>query len=369
VRAAESVLFTSWQGLFYSDNPRAIAEALWRSGAPYELVWIVAEQTGPVPDWVRTVPRGSAAHLAELERARYIVANDTVHDVFRKRPDARYLQTWHGTPLKRIAYDVERPHFAGAGSYLPELARDVARWDWLLSPNRFSTEVLRHAFRFEGEVLETGYPRNDLLNAPEREEIRAAVREQLGIADGVQAVLYAPTWRDGDPFTLALDLERVARSLGDGYAVMFRAHWHAFASPESRAVPGALDLTEWQDLRQLYLAADVLVTDYSSAMFDFAVTGKPLLYYTYDLERYRDVLRGFYFDFEAEAPGPLLTRTEEVVAALEDLDAVERAYAGPYARFRERFCHLDDGHASERVIDAVFEGLPAATGEPVGVAS
>ena len=352
--AKPTVLFTSWQGLFYSDNPRAVSEALRRRGAPFRHVWVVGPATGAVPEDVATVTGGSAAHLAALETASFIVSNDTIHDDFAKARGAHYLQTWHGAPLKRIAFDVERPVFEDADRYPADLSRDVARWDWLLSPNPWATGIFRRAFRYEGEILETGYPRNDLLLSPRREEIRASVRRRLGVADTVRAVLYAPTWRDGESFSLGLDLTAIASALGDGHAVLMRAHWHAFATAASRRVAGALDVTDHQDMRELYLAADVLITDYSSAMFDFAVTGKPMLFFAYDLERYRDELRGFYLDFEATAPGPVLTSSAEVVEALRDLDAVAAAHAGAYERFRARFCGLDDGRASDRVLDAVF---------------
>ena len=351
---APIVLFTSWQGLFYSDNPRAISEELRRRGAPLQHVWVVGPRTGPLPSDVTAVARGSAEHRAALEVARYIVSNDTIHDDFVKAPDARYLQTWHGTPLKRIAFDVEHPVFEDAAQYPDELARDVARWDWLLSPSRWATEVLRRAFRYDGEVLETGYPRNDLLLGGQREEIRARVRRELDIADGVRAVLYAPTWRDGDRFSVPAELAAVARDLGDDHALLLRAHWHAYASRQERVVPGVRDVTDHQDLRELYLAADVLLTDYSSAMFDFAVTGKPMLFFAYDLARYRDELRGFYLDLAAEAPGPVLTTAAEVADALRDLDAVAAAHAVAYERFRARFCHREDGRASARVLEAVF---------------
>src|SRR2546423_7200996 len=112
----------------------------------------------------------------------------------------------------------------------------------------------------------------------------------------------------------------------------------------------------YQELRDLYRQPYVLLTDYSTAMFDFAVTGRPMLFYTYDLAEYRDQVRGFYIDFEHEAPGPLLTTTAEGRDALRELSDVERRYADPYTRFVERFCSLEAGRASERVLDAVFAG-------------
>ena len=115
--------------------------------------------------------------------------------------------------------------------------------------------------------------------------------------------------------------------------------------------PGVHDVSFHPDISDLYLAADVMVTDYSSTMFDFAITGKPMLFYTYDLEHYRDALRGFYFDIEADAPGPLVRTTGQLVDAIADLDAVQRRYDASYARFRSRFCHLEDGLATQRVVD------------------
>jgi CDP-glycerol glycerophosphotransferase len=352
---AATVVFASWSSQ-YSDNPRAISEELHRRGAPVSHLFLLGADPGEVPAHVRGLPAGSREAVAALEAAPYIVSNDVLPDDFHKAPGARYVQTWHGTPLKRIAYDVPRWTFFKAKEYETWLPRDVARWDLLLSPNRHSSEVLRGAFRYEGEILETGYPRNDVLLSPERDAIRARVREQLELRDDQTAVLYAPTWRDTDTFRLELDLRAVERALGPGHVVLLRTHW-IVAAAAAEAGPGVRLVSGYQDVRDLYLAADVLLTDYSSAMFDFAVTGRPMLFYVYDLDRYRDEIRGFYFDFQAEAPGPLLPTTDAVIAALRDLDAVVARHAEAYARFRERFCHLEDGRAAARVIDAVFAGL------------
>ncbi len=349
-----TVLFASWSSR-YSDNPRAISEELARRRARIEHAFLLGDDAGPVPDLVRRVRPGGPEALELLGSAPYLVSNDVLADDFTKAAGATYVQTWHGTPLKRIAHDVESRSFFKADEYQTWLPRDVARWDVLLSPNRYSTEVLRRAFRYEGEVLETGYPRNDVLSRPERDAIRAEVREHLELEDGQTAVLYAPTWRDSLDFTFELDLDAVSRALGDDVVVLVRAHWIVAGTTEQVApTPGTRLVSDYQDIRDLYLAADALVTDYSSTMFDFAVTGKPVLLYVYDLASYRDDLRGFYFDLTADPPGPLLETTEQVIGALRDLDAVADRHAEAYARFRERFCHLDDGHAAARVVDAVF---------------
>ena len=364
------MLFDSFGGR-YSDNPRAISEALHRRAAPVEHVWVTSDGGRHLPAYADAVAPGTKRHRAYLEQADAIVANDVLPYPFSKSHATTYLQTWHGTPLKRVAFDVARPRFPGSRRhYEIDLGRDVARWDLLLSANRFSTEIFPGAFRYAGPVAETGYPRNDLLLSPERDLIRRRARAELGIAEDVRALLYLPTWRDGDYFSLALDADAVGRALGDACLVLVRAHGLlAKTGANVAAHPVLRDVTHHDDLRELYLAADALITDYSSAMFDFALTGKPILLYVHDLERYRDELRGFYFDLCAEAPGPLVRTTTELVSELRDLDAVTERYAGAYARFRERFCHTEDGRASERVVDILLERLEGAPPVPVAASA
>jgi len=347
-----TVVFSSWHGR-YSDSPRAIAEELSRRAMPVREAWICASaDASRLPPHVERVEPGGEEEARALAAADWIVSNDVLPLPFEKAPGARYLQTWHGTPLKRIGYDVAAPTFPDAAyHYAVELGRDVARWDVMLSPNRFTTARMRAAFRFKGEILETGYPRNDVLRSPDAAAVRARLRQELGIADGVRAVLYAPTWRDKFSMTIELDLGALHAALGDDVVVLVRSHGLTAANSPRVEALGARDVTHVDDISRLYLAADVLLTDYSSAMFDFAVTRKPMLFYTYDLEDYRDRIRGFYFDFEAEAPGPLLRTTDAVATALRDLDGVVERSADAYDRFVERFCHLDDGRAAARVVD------------------
>jgi CDP-glycerol glycerophosphotransferase len=352
------VLFHSWWGRL-ADSPKAIAEELRRRDAPLEQVWVLDDASAAPPGSTAVRP-GSLGYLQQTGRARYIVSNNTLPAYFRKKRATTYVQTWHGTPLKRIGFDIERPGFAGSDSYLSELAREAACWDYLVAPNNFSSDVFRGAFRYRGEILETGYPRNDMLLAPDRDEVRARVRRELGIGDGARAVLYAPTWRDSGSFSTELDLDALCSGLGDGYVVLLRAHSLDAASVDVAEQPALRDVSGRDDAGELLLAADVLVTDYSSVMFDFAVTRKPIVFFTYDLDHYRDEVRGFYFDFASEAPGPMVATTDELLRELRDLEDVRRRYEAAYERFHERFCGLEDGHAAARVVDAVFGEAAAA---------
>ena len=351
------VVYFTFRGLF-ADNPRAIYEGLLARGGDHAHTWLCTPKTQPsFPPGVETVLYNTPEAVAALAAADVVVANDCMSMAWTKSPGTTYLQTWHGTPLKRIHHDA--PVRKG---WLDAPDRDVARWDMLLAQNPASTELLAHAFRFGGAVHETGYPRNDVLSRPDRDETRARVRKELGIPDGTTAVLYAPTWRDDlvfdhagpRDFEVPIDLDAFAARLGKDHVLLTRLH--SMVAGRLAIPPGApvIDVSDRAESAELYLAADMLVTDYSSAMFDFAVTGKPMVFYTYDLEHYRDDVRGFYFDLAEVAPGPLVRTSEEVIEAIADSDVAASELADRYARFRDTFCSLEDGHATDRVLDLLF---------------
>ncbi|WP_169808829.1 CDP-glycerol glycerophosphotransferase family protein [Microtetraspora fusca] len=360
-RIREAVLFDSYGGGQYSCNPRAVCEELLRRDLDLDLVWATRDGQFTVPDGVRTVLYGSREHEEALGTARFVVANRrTQPSWYEKRPDQTFVQTWHGTPLKRLGHDVKGKPLASRDIY-EALDRYAAMWDLLLSPNPFSTPILRGAFGYDGEVLESGYPRNDVLLRPGHAE---RVRRALGVPDGTRIVLYAPTWRDDEHarrgrIGLALDAERVARALGEDTVLLVRAHYlmagrvatppplsyaggasdvgvvggtargRGIVEAGSAALGGrAFDVSRFPDMADLLAVTDVLVTDYSSAMFDFACTGRPMVFFGYDLERYRDQVRGFYFDFEKEAPGPIVRSWDGVVDAVRAALGADAPQAG-----------------------------------------
>lgn len=360
-RDPKTIIYVSFDGR-YSDNPRAIYEDLLHHCRGERHVWLADPQhrSGFPPDVV-TVPYHSAEATRLLNSADLVIANTYIDLEWVKKPGAVYLQTWHGTPLKRVHADA----FWTPPGRLTQLDRDVSRWDFLLSPNPVSTPRLRSAFGFAGTVLEDGYPRNDVLVSERSRFLRAQVRAILGLSDETTAVLYAPTWRDneyyadGAPKTdLALDVDAFVRELGDTHTLLPRMHYLMTDRLSPLRCRGVADVSRYSDMQELYLAADVLITDYSSSMFDFAVTGKPMIFYTYDLEIYRDSLRGFYFDLEPVAPGPLVRTSDEVLVALRNLPALQHRYADAYASFQRTFCPLDDGRATQRLAWLADPALP-----------
>jgi CDP-glycerol glycerophosphotransferase len=315
------------------------------------------------PADVATVPPSGPRCVEALESADLLIANTHTDLDWIKAPGSEYLQTWHGTALKRVHYDIV---WAPPGQ-IQRLTRDVERWDMLVSPNAASTSTLRRAFGFGGEVIESGYPRNDVLNSAEHSDIRRRVRHELDIADDTRVVLYTPTFRDDAVFAegqpgleLALDVQALAHRLGPGHCVLLRVHYLMTDRVATVTGAGIRDVSYYPDVAELYLAADVMVTDYSSTMFDFAVTGKPLLFFAYDLERYRDEVRGFYFDFEKHAPGPVVRTPDELANALVYVDDVRRGYVDRYDDFRRIYCPLDDGLATDRVLARVWRSGAAS---------
>ena len=349
MREAKIVFSASEKG--WGDSPRAIEGELIRRGIPFRRQWLLPESAlGPAE--LERIPPGSEEARGALEAADFIVSNTFLLQRFTPAAEATYLQTWHGTPLKRIGHDIRIPQHILR--YEVTSREDSERWDYLLAPNAFSVPIMQEVFPGV-EILETGYPRNDVLQSPEAEHIRSTTREQLGLAADELAVLYAPTFRDHDlTVRFGLDPRTFEPLLPEGAVVLARSHVMTAPVDAASAGPGWRDVTTWPDIADLYLAADVLVTDYSSAMFDFAVTGKPMLFYTYDLEHYRDQARGFYFDFEAVSPGPLLRTPEEVARAIAGVGEAAEDFRDRYHAFVERFCHLDDGRASSRVVDALM---------------
>ena len=358
----DAVLFVSWKGKQCTDNPRGIAAELRRRGDDREHIWVVTDYAADVPPGSRVVLSGTEEYFEALARCRYVVSNDDMPPEFRKRDGQVYLQTWHGTPLKKVGFDIGKPQFASGTAYFDHLAADVAKWDLLLSQNPFSTPILRRAFRFGGEICEYGYPRNDDLSRGQ--EGAARLRERLGIPAGKRVVLYAPTWRDNQyyasgryRFDLRLDLDRAAQALGRDHVLLIRGHHHLANDVRAGSQPGfARNVTAYPDITDLFTITDVLITDYSSVMFDFAVTGRPMLFFTYDLASYRDKLRGFYFDFETEAPGPLLATSAEVLEAVAGANDVAAGHGDSYQAFAAKYCPLDDGKAGARVCDRLFQG-------------
>lgn len=241
---------------------------------------------------------------------------------------------------------------------------EAKNWDYLLSPNAYSTEIFRRAFQFQKEVVEVGYPRNDFLYQGNNSSVIEALKRQNKLPIDKKIILYAPTWRDDQFYSkgrykldLQLDLDLLQNKLGSGYIILLRMHYLVAEQFDLEKYKGFVyDFSKHVDINELYVISDLLITDYSSVFFDYANLKRPIIFYTYDIDSYRDKLRGFYFNLE-EAPGPVVTNTKAVLDEILKYEILGLGeFAEKYNSFYNKYCYLEDGCASKRTVRKIFFG-------------
>ncbi|TCP19001.1 CDP-glycerol glycerophosphotransferase [Scopulibacillus darangshiensis] len=355
------IVFESGVGKQYADSPRYIYEEILKRNLDYNIVWVCNKKIRFYDENTKRIKRLSPYYYFYLAKARYWVNNQNFPTYLKKREGTTYVQTWHGTPLKKMLFDIETVH-GRSDDYVERVHQATKTWDYLISPSSYATNAFRSAFRYKGDILEIGYPRNDLFYKLDKETIANGVRRKLKIPEGKKVILYAPTFRDNQKkknkfvFDINLDFEQMKEQLGEDYVLLLRMHVvvkNKVKIPEEYR-DFVYNVSNYPDIQELYLISDILVTDYSSVMFDFANLKRPMLFYTYDFEEYRDDLRGFYMDFENEAPGPLLSDSNELIDAIENVDEIKTSYQPKYDAFHQKYCGLEDGKATDRLIDHVF---------------
>ena len=329
------VFLESFGGRSAGDNPAAICEDLAAHGVGAPLWWSVVDGTVRVPAGARPVVVGSPQWVEALRTSRVIVTNDHLPFWFSKREGQYLLQTWHGTPIKKLLHDAPR---AVTLRYRRLMDRQVPQWDLLLAQSPQAGRRLQQALGYRGPVRVGEYPRNVRLLGGA--EVRRRVRHELGIAPGQPVILYAPTWREslrpstgaagcaaahGPGPVGALDGPRLAELLDA--VVLMRSHHMNRAG----CVPGMIDVSGYPSVEELMLAADILVSDYSSIFFDFALTGKPAVVYAPDLASYRDVERGLYGDWPLGSGLPVAADHDELASHLQrllgDIDVAEGCHS------------------------------------------
>jgi CDP-glycerol glycerophosphotransferase len=356
-----SVLFQCYRGEFATDSQRALHEGLVRRGSDLTLYWGVASLGTWVPEGAVPLVIGSRQWYEKLARSTYLCNNIDFDGFFRKRPHQRYLQTFHGYPFKSMGRS-----FWNAKGFTPEridreLERRNAEWDAILVPSAMCEPMYRNEYDYVGDVLVTGYPRSDVLVNRQGPEVRAEILRRLGVDPAKTAVLYAPTFRDAlTTKTFAarrfdeLDLDLLSAALGEDHVILLRGHNNNQREAERlRGRAQILDVTDYPEINDLTIAADVAVLDYSSLRFDWALTGKPMLFFVPDMDDYF-AFRQPLFDFAASAPGPLLVTTEDVAAELADLPRLRARYADALSAFNATYNEMHDGKVTDRVLDAFF---------------
>ena len=346
-----------WSDSFksYGCSPKYIAEHLLKNHpGEYDLVWVIdADRPVPedIPAGIRVVRYFSIDYLREISTAKFVICNSRTGAAhyFNKRQGQVYIQTWHSSlRLKKIEGDAEDTL---GQRYIDSAKADSEKIDLLLSGCRFSTEIFKRAFWYDGEILESGTPRCDLFFG-DTKAIREKVYARYGLDPQSKLVLYAPTFRDAKQadthgMDFALLKETLEQSWGGNWTIGCRLH----PNIQSDIVQtGVVSLSRYPDMQELIAAADLLITDYSSCMFDMAVAGKPCLLFAPDLERYMSKERGLYFDIR-ELPFPLALNMEELQEKLRLFDRT--AYQRNVEKFMVQTGSYEDGHAAGRVAEYI----------------
>ena len=343
---SNKVVFSSSGGGAFGGNPKAVALALLELQPGLDLVWLTRNMNITLPDGIRPCPFGTPLAVKELSTAKVWV-DDSRGGARYKRKNQRYLQTWHGFALKHIeraAADKLPEH------YVRQCRQDSEKIDLIVSNSDFMTRVYREDFWYDGEIAQFGSPRNDVFFQPDR--CGDKVKAFFGLPGDRSLLLYAPTFRDdGSKECYAVDpqavLEACEARFGGQWSALLRLHPNAAALSKGLFPydgERVIDATAYPDMQELLLTCDLLVTDYSSSMFDYALSGKPCLQFATDIESYQQG-RGFYFPLD-NLPFPLARSNEELCRIIAGFD--ENAQSRRWETFAKENGFCEDGHASER---------------------
>lgn len=352
------VVFQSYYGRGYGDNPKYIAEALRQTGESIDYVWVVSDpQNTDLPACFRTVKFRSFRYIYEMSTARVWVDNSRKEYCMKKK-NQYYMQTWHGSlGMKKVENMV--PERLGR-DYVRMAKRDAAQSDVMLSSCDTLTSDYRRFYWYpDGEVLQKGLPRNDRLLTYTDADVRR-IRQALNIEEGCRLLLYAPTFRqDHDLSAYDIDYRRCKEALearfGGTWRILLRLHPNVFKLSDQISYDPqvVINASYYSDMQELYMIADMLVTDYSSVIFDFLLVERPSLLYASDIAKYR-VERDYYFEFD-ELPFTLCENNDELEKAILTFDT--KAHLTAIRGFKERHGFCESGHAAEHAARWILEKI------------
>lgn len=368
---ANLILFESYNGKSYADSPKFIYEYMLKQERfkDYQFVWVLKDiDKHKFNERTIVVKKNSIKYLKYYSKAKYWVVNSLVPEYIFKKKNQIYIQTWHGTPLKKLRYDIEVE--GNVLNTIKEIRKrndiDVKKIDYFLSPSKFATEKFTSAFNLkalkkENIIVEKGYPRNaTLLTYKEKDIVK--IKKMLGLPSDKKVILYAPTFRDnqhtsgcGYTYSLALDFDKLHKEIGNEYVILFRTHYFISNQFDFQKYKGFIyDVSNYDELNDLYVISDILLTDYSSVFFDYALLEKPMIFYMYDLDDYEHNLRGFYFDIHT-LPGPIVKEEKDVIKAIKNSEQDKLLYQDKYIKFNQTYNYLNTEKATRDVVEYIFK--------------
>ncbi len=365
---SNTIVFESFGGKNYSDSPKYIYEYMQKNYPKLNYIWVFNNpDKNVITGNAEKVKKGSKEYYDAYSKAKFWVSNARLPLYLNKKENQIYIQTWHGTPLKRLANDMKVVRMPGTttANYKKNFYAETSRWDYLVSPNRYSTNIFKTAFWMDEErTWEIGYPRNDVLvNRSDDQEYINQIKKDLNLPEGKKVIMYAPTWRDDEfvkkghyLFDLKINLENLQKELGENYVILLRMHYLIANALDLNGYEDfAIDVSNYSDISELYLISDALITDYSSVMFDFGILKRPQYFFAYDIEKYDKGLRGFYMDYMNDLPGEIIRDEFKLAEELKNIDEHKEKYKDKIEKFYEKFCSLEKGQSSKFIGDFINE--------------
>ena len=371
----KTILFEAFGGRNYTCSPKAIYEKMLEMDEfkDYKFVWsFMNPENHEVKNdkRLKIVKTNSVEYYRYCSISKYWIINSIMDEGITKKKNQVYVQCWHGTPLKKLRYDIEVD--GAVLNTIQEIRkrndRDARRFDYFISPSKYCTEKFTSAFNLkalgkEDIIIEKGYPRNDFLFNKSDKEIND-IKKKLGIPKNKKVIFYLPTFRDnqhtsgvGYTYKLEIDFDRLKKKFGKDYVILFSPHYFIANSVDVSKYKGfIINVARYDEINELYLVSDIIMTDYSSVFFDFANLKRPMLFYMYDYDLYQGKLRDFYISLD-ELPGPIAKTQDELEYNLDNIDSIFKKYKKKYEAFNKKYNYLDDGNASERVIKEIFKEM------------
>ncbi|MEH7307282.1 CDP-glycerol glycerophosphotransferase family protein [Neobacillus drentensis] len=364
-----TVLYESRDGKSLTDSPYAIFKHLlhhpeykhfkhiWSINHADELESVIAEYKDLKN--VIFVKRNSKEYLKWLATSKYLINNSTFQSFFIPKKEQIYINTWHGTPLKRMGFDIP-----GNPAHSQNVVRNFLSADYLLSPNDHTTKMFLDSYKlkglYNGEIIQEGYPRIDLTYHTNSDRFQTFLT-QLGlkIDCNKQTILYAPTWKGNniskaknDMFQIISEMNYLRKKVGNEYNLLIKVHPFLYDQARKFSEINDILIPDFVDTNELLRIVDLLITDYSSIFFDYLVTNKPILFYIWDYDDYREE-RGMYLS-EDELPGPTLFTIEEVAAAVQDITKIREHFRPAYQAAKNKFTKHEDGNVTSRIVQYIF---------------
>ncbi|EGQ3437597.1 glycosyltransferase [Staphylococcus pseudintermedius] len=359
------ILYQVRDGKSITDSPYAFFLGLnaHETFSNYQHIWVVDhpdtlvfyQEKFKVFQNVSFVIKESNEYLKALTESKFLINNATFPAYFTKKPEQVYINTWHGTPLKHMGFDVKN-NLKGSQNTM----KNFLASDYMISPNAHTTNIFKHAFKldglYSGEILEIGYPRIDLTINTTANEAREYLAEHLNLKKN-PIILYCPTWRGknvNDPENSLLNIFEEIKLLNQKLPHQVLVKVHPFVYSKAKEMPELKPylVPDFLDTNQLMPAVDLMITDYSSIFFDFLVTDKPIVFYVPDLDKYQNE-RGVYIDLCA-LPGPVADNIQDVITLVSNESYKDADVQEKYAKFKHNFVNYENGSVTERLIESVF---------------